>query len=182
MINLLDPAQPKKILIIGDSLSEYSGAFGLPEKLGAGFRVNDISRAGWDVPLWLSDRATIQANLADFVVVNLGTNDAAYGGAQSYAVNYSELVAFLESVHNWKLVLTLVTPTANPVLQARIANNNRWIRERYQHYSKIDLETVFHNNASLPLYPSYDPIHPNPIGYELIGEEYRKFFMGYSGF
>ncbi|WCL49582.1 SGNH/GDSL hydrolase family protein [Leptospira sp. GIMC2001] len=166
--------EPTSIIIIGDSLSERSGGFSLQEKLGSEFVVYDISVSGRDIPIWLNHKNEILSKKSDIVIVNLGTNDASYYPTELYPSNYNQLVNFLKENHFWKIIVSLVPPTNNPILQSRIATNNEYLRNQYANETIVDLEKLFLNNSNLPLYPIFDDIHPNPIGYEMIGEEYRK--------
>jgi lysophospholipase L1-like esterase len=167
----------QSVLILGDSLSERSNSFGLKEKLGSSYTITDISVSGRDIPIWLNDTGTILANKSNIIIVNLGTNDASYSGVSTYPENYRNLIQFLESSHNWLIILSQVPPTNDGILQSRIAINNQWIKNTYPDKVLVDLETIFYQNWSLPLYPTTDPIHPNPIGYELIGEAYRTALL-----
>lgn len=169
--------QPHSVLILGDSLAEYSNGFDLQEKLGGSFQVRNISRAGWDVPLWMTDQASILAEKTDILVVELGTNDANNYGTESFPENYSELIRFLEENHNWIILHSKVPRTTLPDLAEKIRINNEWIQENYNSKPLVDLDRVFQDNANLPLYPLIDPVHPNPIGYDLIGEEYKKAIL-----
>lgn len=169
--------ESKSLLILGDSLSERSDSFGLQSKLASSYTIKDISVSGRDIPIWMNDIGTILANKSDVIIVNLGTNDASYSNSSAFPENYNRLIEFLESSHHWLIILTQVPPTNDPILQSRISVNNQWIKDNYPNNTKVDLEEIFYKNWSLPLYPSTDPIHPNPIGYELIGEAYRKTLL-----
>jgi acyl-CoA thioesterase-1 len=162
------------ILMLGDSLAERSNAFGLQEKLGTKYNIKNISISGRDVRIWLANKTTIEENKMDIVIVNLGTNDASYYPIEEFPTNYSNLVNYLETVHNWQVVLTLVPPTNDNILKTRIKFNNLWIKNTYSNKLLVDLESLFESKPELPLYPLADPIHPNQIGYDLIGYEYQK--------
>lgn len=166
------------LLMIGDSLSERSNTFDLQQKLGDSYKINDISVSGRDVRIWLADKQKIQANKANIVIVNLGTNDASYYSTNEYPKYYSELIDYLRSIYSWKIVLTLVPPTNDPILKERIQINNLWIQTNYPTETKVDLLDLFEKNKSLPLYPTIDSIHPNPIGYDIIGSEYSRILSG----
>jgi acyl-CoA thioesterase I len=162
------------ILMLGDSLAERSNAFGLKEKLGIQFEVKNISKSGWDIPLWMGNQQEILSNKTDIIIVGLVTNDSNHYSTDLFPARYQEIVEFLRNNHSWQLVLTLAPPTNIPSLEANIKINNDFISANYSSYPIVDLFTLFKDNKDLPLYPAVDPLHPNPIGYELIGEEYRK--------
>jgi len=170
--------QKIEILMIGDSLSERSNAFGLQAKLGSSYHIKDISVSGRDVRIWLTYREKIQENKANLVVVNLGTNDASYYSNDEFPRYYSELIEYLRSASNWQIILTLVPPTNDAILKERIRINNSWINKQYPNETKVNLEDLFNKNSNLPLYPTADPIHPNPIGYDIIGSEYLRVISG----
>ncbi len=83
-------AEPKKILLIGDSLSKpkpggYTEesvrifADTLAEKLGSGYEVANIARAGSSAELWKRDFFQVYAldeGPVDLVIILLGSNDA----------------------------------------------------------------------------------------------------------
>lgn len=169
-----------KILVIGDSLSERSNAFDLQSKLGSSYSLKDISVSGRDVRIWLTDLEKIQENKANIVIVNLGTNDASYYPTEEYPRFYSELIEYIRNISSWKILLTLVPPTNDPILKERIRINNSWINTNYPNDTKVNLQELFEKNSELPLYPTADPIHPNPIGYDLIGIEYLRIISGLS--
>jgi acyl-CoA thioesterase I len=162
------------VLFIGDSLAELSDAFGLKEKLGTQFEITNISKSGWDIPLWMGNQSEIISKKSDIAIIGLVTNDANNYSTDLFPQRYQEIVEFLRRVHGWQLILTLAPPTAIPSLESKIKINNDHIQSTYSAYPIVDLFELFKKNQDLPLYPSIDPIHPNPIGYELIGEEYRK--------
>ncbi|MCC5815419.1 MAG: SGNH/GDSL hydrolase family protein [Leptospira sp.] len=178
---LLSLITDKKIsvLIVGDSLAERSDAFGLREKLGTQFEVLNISKSGWDIPLWMGNQSEILSKKSDILILGLGTNDANNYSTDLFPDRFKEMVNFLRDNHDWRLILTLVPPTDIPSLEANIRINNDHIRSDYTNYPIVDLFELFKKNQDLPLYPIIDPLHPNPIGYDLIGEEYKKKLLNF---
>lgn len=164
-----------QVNIIGDSLSERSLAFSLQNKLGSGYQVNDFSVSGRTVFDWLFDISRPFNPMPDIVIIELGTNDAMMATNYDFTGYYNRLLSEIQIRSKAKIIVTAIPLTDETGIQARIKVNNNFIRSLSNLYTISDLEKAFEDNRSnLRLYPSYDPIHPNPVGYELIGEIYKK--------
>ena len=167
--------QTIQVNIIGDSLSERSNAFGLQNKLGVNYKVNDFSIIGKTVYDWLFDISRPFNPVPDLIIIELGTNDVMMGANYDFAFNLNRLNEEIKLRSSAKIILTAIPLTDDFGLHERIKINNAYVRSLSNLYTITDLEKVFEDNRSnLRLYPSYDPIHPNPVGYELIGEIYKK--------
>ncbi|WP_167883563.1 SGNH/GDSL hydrolase family protein [Leptospira ognonensis] len=175
-------APPVRVTIVGDSLSQWSDSFNLRQKLPSSYTITDVSRAGYDTIMWLEDLALAEAIATDIYIVEIGTNDASYNGSRDFLNRYSQIIRRLEQRSNSFLILTAVPKTNQTGLHEAIQTNNTSIREFVKtngRYRLADLELVFTSaSENLTLYPITDPIHPNLIGYNLIGEEYRKILLG----
>ncbi len=164
-----------QVNIIGDSLSERSLAFSLQNKLGSGYQVNDFSVSGRTVFDWLFDISRPFNPMPDIVIIELGTNDAMMATNYDFIEYYNRLLSEIQIRSKAKIIVTAIPLTDETGIQARIKVNNNFIRSLSNLYTISDLEKAFEDNRSnLRLYPSYDPIHPDPVGYELIGEIYKK--------
>jgi|JI10StandDraft_1071094.scaffolds.fasta_scaffold398502_2 acyl-CoA thioesterase-1 len=175
-------SSPVRITILGDSLSQWSDSFGLKQKLNASYLISDISIAGHDSKLWLEDLSKAEAIQTDIWIIELGTNDASYYGTTDFKERYSEILRRLEQRSYSYFILSAVPKTNQVGLQSSISINNEIIRDIVKinpKYRLADLETIFTKAANtLTLYSLADPIHPNRVGYELIGEEYRRILLG----
>lgn len=170
--------QSIQVNIIGDSLSERSNAFGLQDKLGIHYKVNDFSISGRTVYDWLFDISRPFNPAPDLIIIELGTNDVMMGANYDFALYLTKLIEEIKLRSSARIILTAIPLTDNVGLHERIKINNAYVRSLSNQYAITDLEKIFEDNrSSLLLYPSYDPIHPNPIGYELIGESYRKVIL-----
>jgi acyl-CoA thioesterase I len=163
--------------IIGDSLSERSNSFALKEKLGSGFHINDYSISGRNTLDWISDISRAFQIAPNLIILELGTNDAYFNEAYNFFEKYNILIQSIEQRSNAKIYLTLVPETNQASIQSIIKKNNSSIKTLSNKYTVIDLETPFRNFGLNNLYPIQDPIHPNSIGYNLIGEEYKKSIL-----
>jgi len=167
--------QTIQVSIIGDSLSERSNAFGLQNKLGVNYKVNDFSISGRTTFDWLYDISRSFNPVPDLIIIELGTNDVMMGANYDFAFYLNRLIEEIKLRSNAKIILTAIPLTDDLGLHERIKINNTYVRSLSNLYSVTELEKAFEDNrANLRLYPSYDPIHPNPVGYELIGELYKK--------
>lgn len=164
-----------QVNIIGDSLSERSTAFGLQNKLGSGYKVNDFSVSGRTVYDWLFDISRPFNPVPDVIILELGTNDVMTGSNYDFNSYLNRLLEEIKIRSSARIILTAIPLTDDKGLQGRIKANNTYVRSLSSLYTITELEKAFEDNRSnLLLYPSYDPIHPNPSGYELIGELYKK--------
>jgi acyl-CoA thioesterase I len=174
LLNLTSKDKKINVTIIGDSLSERSTGFGLQTKLGNGFQVNDYSISGRNTLDWLNDISRPFQNSAEIIIIELGTNDAYVDSLYNFSEKYSLLIKEIELRSKAKLFLTAVSLTNEVAIQNKIKKNNDYIKSLSKQYFIVDLETLFEEKKkSIQLYPVTDPIHPNSVGYELIGEKYK---------
>ncbi|TGK34975.1 SGNH/GDSL hydrolase family protein [Leptospira gomenensis] len=171
-----------KVGIIGDSLSQRSDGFGLREKLGNRFTVTDYSVSGRDVPGWAQEVGVALTGEHDLWIVELGTNDVSGYPIERFPDNYEFLLNEIRSKSNGVIMPTVLPPTIQPGYREKILNVNSYLRSLGAAYPVADMETVFLQvENSIPLYPQTDPIHPNPVGYDLMGTIYadsiRKLYV-----
>lgn len=174
-IPILSNITQMNILFIGDSLAERSNTFGLQETLGSNFTLQSLARSGWDVPRWEANFHEILQYKPNLCIIGLGTNDANNYPTSQFPKIYNNFASRIQTFFPKTILLhTLPPPTELPILKSKIKLNNSWILENYNEKFIVDLFTIFENNSHLPLYPTWDPVHPNPIGYDLIRDAYRE--------
>ncbi|RHX85263.1 SGNH/GDSL hydrolase family protein [Leptospira stimsonii] len=171
-----------KVGIIGDSLSQRSDGFGLREKLGSRFTVTDYSVSGRSVPGWNDVIGTALTEQQDLLILELGTNDVSSYPIDQFPGNYEILLQSIQKVSNAAILVTILPPTIQPGYRANILQINPYLRSLGSSYLTADMETVFlETEKTIPLYPQIDPIHPNPVGYDLMGTVYsdaiRKIYF-----
>jgi acyl-CoA thioesterase I len=164
--------------VAGDSLSQWSDAFGLQTKLGSKYKVNDYSIAGRSLEDWLFDINTVFQVAPDIVIVELGTNDVMSYSKFRFRENLNRLISEIERRSTAKIILTALPLTEDKGIVADIKTNNDFIRSFSGKYAIADMEKVFEEKKNeVRLYPSFDPIHPNPVGYEIMGTEYMRLIL-----
>lgn len=172
----------RKITIVGDSLAQWSNGFGLKQKLPSEFTVTDLSVAGYSTEDWLQNKNRLNEIPTQIWILELGTNDAMVYGTSGYETRTRSLIDFLQNSQNSIVYLTLIPRTNMASIRETIRTNNetlRQIKSQKQNVDTIDVETFFESyQGDVPLYPVSDPIHPNQIGYEIMGELYRKKILG----
>ncbi|MBL0953841.1 MAG: SGNH/GDSL hydrolase family protein [Leptospira sp.] len=172
----------RKITIVGDSLAQWSDGFGLKQKLPSEFTVTDLSVAGYSTEDWLQNKNRLNEIPTQIWILELGTNDAMVYGTSGYETRTRSLIDFLQNSQNSIVYLTLIPRTNMSSIRETIRTNNetlRQIKSQKQNIDIIDVESVFESyKGDVPLYPVSDPIHPNQIGYEIMGELYRKKILG----
>ncbi|WP_420908927.1 SGNH/GDSL hydrolase family protein [Leptospira bandrabouensis] len=172
----------RRITIVGDSLGQWSDGFGLKTKLPQGYKVTDISVAGYTIEDWLQNKSRLNEIPTDLWIIELGTNDAMVYGTSGFESRNTELIQFLESSQISKVLLTTIPLTNMTSIRETIRTNNETIRRMKENRSNLDyveMESIFESyTGEVPLYPVSDPIHPNQIGYELMGEAYKKKILG----
>ncbi|MCZ8156611.1 MAG: SGNH/GDSL hydrolase family protein [Leptospira sp.] len=183
LILLSRQSSPIRITVVGDSLSQWSDTFGLKNKLPASYQITDVSKAGYDTTQWLTELSVVESIPTDIWIVELGTNDASYYGTNGFLERYTQLIERLSN-RPFSIFLLSTVPITNQVgLHQSIQKNNESIRalvQSNQKYRLADLEQAFSNTGNATgLYSIADPIHPNQIGYEIIGETYRKILLGF---
>lgn len=179
---LLGNSQMQRVTIVGDSLSEWSRGFGLREKLPANFTVTNLSAAGFSVRDWLERQSILLSNPTETWIVFLGTNDGYLYGNSTFEENYRALLAILQLNLPRNIIVSTLPLTNDAGLKLVLRDFNHTLRKIQKETTNsrlVDLEKAFSNAVGdLPLYPLDDPIHPNQIGYELIGEAYRQCILG----
>ncbi|MBE7412679.1 MAG: SGNH/GDSL hydrolase family protein [Leptospiraceae bacterium] len=169
----------RKVNIAGDSLSQRSGGFSLSMKLGSGYSVKDFSVSGRTQVEWINDISRVMDPNPDILIVELGTNDAVNSTNTEFISHLNHLLIEVEKRTTAKIILTAIPLTDNPILQERIKQNNTYIRTLKGKYFIADIEAEFEKNKSqFRLYPINDNIHPEPIGYEIMGEVYKSVILG----
>ncbi|HMV80024.1 MAG TPA: SGNH/GDSL hydrolase family protein [Leptospiraceae bacterium] len=169
-----------KIHVLGDSIAQRSGAFGLQTKLGDSFEVKDFSVSGWNSNDWIVNLNTAFPSSPDLIIIELGTNDA---NRESGRLFQSETETLLKEIRKRTFAITVLSavPRTKTLLSSVIQKNNEWVRSLG--YPFADLESVFLNYPGpLSLYPEDDPIHPNIVGNDLIGWEYARLIRLQIGY
>jgi len=160
------------ILVIGDSLTAYSEAFGLAHLLGPSFTVNYAAVPGYDFTDWTYriDQAFIGPP-PNLVLVPLGTNDGYRFTGQIFLNKLYDFHSEFRKRSNAVVVYFQMPRTKDPGLSAAILQNNAaLVSGRPGDSSLLDLDTPFQNAAnSALLYQGLDPIHPVQAGYDLAG-------------
>ncbi|EOQ89002.1 GDSL-like protein [Leptospira yanagawae serovar Saopaulo str. Sao Paulo = ATCC 700523] len=172
----------RNITIVGDSLAQWSEGFGLRNRLPSEFRVTDVSVAGYTTEDWLQNQNRLNEIPTDLWILELGTNDAMVYGTNGFEIRTLELINFLQSNQISSVLLTLIPRTNMTSIKETIRENNdtlRKIKAQKEKVDIVDIESIFESyQGEIPLYPISDPIHPNQIGYDLMGETYRKKILG----
>ncbi|WP_078128477.1 SGNH/GDSL hydrolase family protein [Leptospira alexanderi] len=162
-----------KVGIIGDSLSQESNGFGLREKLGFRFTVTDYSVSGRYVPAWLQTIGTALTERQDLLILELGTNDVSGYPVDQFPKNYENLLSSIQSHSNAMILVTILPPTSQPGYRANILQINSYLKGLSSRYPTADMESVFlERENTIPLYSQTDLVHPNPVGYDLMGTVY----------
>ncbi|MDI7197945.1 SGNH/GDSL hydrolase family protein [Leptospira santarosai] len=162
-----------KVGIIGDSLSQESDGFGLREKLGSRFTVTDYSVSGRYVPAWLQTIGTALTERQDLLILELGTNDVSGYPVDQFPKNYENLLSSIQSRSNAMILVTILPPTSQLGYRANILQINSYLKGLGSRYPTADMESVFlEKENTIPLYSQTDLVHPNPVGYDLMGTVY----------
>ncbi|EQA60885.1 SGNH/GDSL hydrolase family protein [Leptospira alexanderi] len=162
-----------KVGIVGDSLSQESNGFGLREKLGFRFTVTDYSVSGRYVPAWLQTIGTALTERQDLLILELGTNDVSGYPVDQFPKNYENLLSSIQSHSNAMILVTILPPTSQPGYRANILQINSYLKGLSSRYPTADMESVFlERENTIPLYSQTDLVHPNPVGYDLMGTVY----------
>ena len=175
----------QRILVIGDSLTHYSDAFSLQEKLGDRFEVRRASLPGSTFPHWTDhmDEAfsRSEAKPPDLICVPLGTNDGTLFDSAAFVEN---LRAFHEAlrIRSVAPVLYVQVPrTRNPGHQEGILTNNGILPSTLQELQGdqrlVDVDTPFEEAPNRDLLYGIDPIHPTEAGYSLFGETLKTAIL-----
>ncbi|UOG57023.1 SGNH/GDSL hydrolase family protein [Leptospira noguchii] len=167
-----------KVGIIGDSLSQRSDGFGLRQKLGFRFTVTDYSVSGMDVPGCTRMIGSVLTERQDLLILELGTNDAIPGSVNQFPENYETLLSSIQARSNAIILVTILPPTINPGYRENIFQINSYLKSLNSRYPTTDMESVFlEKEKSVSLYSQTDPVHPNPVGYDLMGTAYADTIL-----
>ncbi|EMJ91022.1 SGNH/GDSL hydrolase family protein [Leptospira alstonii] len=171
-----------KVGIIGDSLSQRSDGFGLREKLGLRFTVTDYSVSGRDISGWTQMIGTALTERQDLLILELGTNDVTGNSVDQFPENYENLLTSIQTHSNAGILVTILPPTIQSGYRENILRINPYLRGLNSRYPTADMESVFlEREKTVPLYSQTDPVHPNPVGYDLMGTTYadsiRKLYV-----
>ncbi len=179
-LSLLNP-KARQVNIVGDSLSQRSDGFSLSVKLGSLYSVKDFSVSGRTQVDWISDISSAINPNPDILIIELGTNDAVNVPNAQFSTNLNALIGEIEKRTAAKIILTAIPLTDDPILQDRIRQNNLYVKSLRGKYIIADVEKEFEKNKNLfRLYPINDNIHPEPIGYEIMGEVYKSTLLQLS--
>lgn len=178
-------APNQSVLIVGDSLTDFSSGFGLQSRLGPGYTVAFRGIINTDFNFWTGrlDEAFAQATSGPpaHVLVPLGTND---GFTLSPAEFLERVAAFhteLRKRSQGRVYYFLMPGTLIGTLAPAIAANNAVFRPEHaaryagDNSELIDLDSVFQNASPVPaLYDAGDPLHPTDNGYALMAIEMER--------
>ena len=173
------------LLVLGDSLTEYSRGFGLAELLAGSYDVHWKGAPNRDIPYWsmrIPEALSLPAGQEiKILVFPMGTNDAYLYGPAQFSSGLRDFHQRLRSYSNARVYYTMVPRTNDPTLRARILANNSALPAVVAALDRaflIDLDATFQNRLpATPLYPPSDPIHPNDSGYRLIAETIRAALL-----
>lgn len=182
-------ANGTQLLMIGDSLTDFSSGFGLQARLGAEYAVNFRAIINTDFPFWtqrLDDAfAAAPAAPPTIILVPLGTNDGFTATPAQFLDRVADFHTAIRARSRARLYYFLMPQTAIGTLAPAIAANNAAFRtehpNRYaaDNSALIDLESVFLTASPVPpLYAGNDPLHPTETGYALIAIEIERAIRG----
>lgn len=170
----------KSILVLGDSLTDYSQGFHLDEFLDSGYQVQFKGALNKDIPYWNSRIPEALATTTepfDLVIFPMGTNDAfAYVG-DSFVANLHDFHKNFRQYSGAWIVYCQVPRTKDPLLIPKIQINNQILSEQMptDKTRLIDLDSLFEGTTNPELlYESGDPLHPSDAGYRLIGRSMQS--------
>lgn len=181
-------SNPRQILIIGDSLTNYSDGFQLQEKLGSGYVVTHASVPGYDYRDWeyrMEEAFNEDDSVPDDIVVVLGTNDGYRYHNQTFTDNVNRFHERLRTFTSAHIYYSLVPHSEDPGLAESIAENNRLLEKLLEEDDRtfsntewIDLAGPFFDfKEKQLLYEADDPVHPSDTGYSLIGDTIKKALL-----
>ncbi|MCB1315101.1 MAG: SGNH/GDSL hydrolase family protein [Leptospiraceae bacterium] len=165
------------VLVIGDSLTEYSDGFHLANLLGPQFHVYHRGVGNRDFPYWtVRLNAALQTATeapADHIVVALGTNDAFQADPTGFIQDVYAFHRTLRGYSQARVYYLLVPETGIASLQPAIRNNNARLALEVptDNTVLVDIQSAFESapDAAL-LYSIDDPLHPTERGYALMGD------------
>ncbi|MCR9141539.1 MAG: SGNH/GDSL hydrolase family protein [bacterium] len=175
----------QSVLIIGDSLTDFSSGFGLQSRLGPGYTVAFRGIINTDFNFWIGrlDEAFAQATTGPpaYILVPLGTNDGFTLAPPQFLERVATFHAELRKRSFARVYYFTMPGTLIGTLAPAIAANNAALRpEHVARYAGdnsvlVDLETVFQNASPVPaLYDAGDPLHPTQNGYDLMAIEMER--------
>jgi lysophospholipase L1-like esterase len=144
----LAAAQPLKLCVTGDSISEgfnASGVTGVPPQqppyaalVAAGLQhvsgsrvtLDNFAVSGWTADHGVADVARVAGTRPDLVIVGFGMNDAGYAEPDDYAANIAGIMSGVRAV----------SPDAEFVLVSPMLPNPRWeypVRDRFLAYRDL---------------------------------------------
>lgn len=177
-------AQVQQVLIIGDSLTDFSDGFHLQEYLGPGYIVQHTGVINTDFNYWTGrlDEAFARSTFAPpaHVIVPLGTNDAFQLGPQAFVEHVHVFHAELRLRSAARIYYFLMPVTLIPTLEPSLRTNNAALSGNVplDNTVLVDLMTEFDRAPPAPLlYDAADPLHPTETGYRLIGARMRDALL-----
>lgn len=178
LLTLLDTNQTGTpvVLIIGDSLTDYSRGFSLQSMLGVAYQVAYQATPNRDIPYWtlrLDEALAIAGEQPPaHIIIPMGTNDAYLYQPATFLSNLQALHAGLRLRTSAILYYCQVPRTRDASLAPAILANNQKLKDNLPADGTrlIDLDEAM-QSAPDPafFYPSNDPIHPTDAGYRRMG-------------
>ena len=181
----LQLSEPTQVLIIGDSLTDYSRGFDLQNLLGAGWQVRYRATPNRDIPYWtlrMDEALSGDSSLPPtHIIVPMGTNDAYLYTPDTFVSNLRDFHATLRLRSSAIVYYCKVPRTRDLTLSPAILANNARLASEPPTDSGLslagpaavrilDLDQAM-QSAPAPelLYPDNDPIHPTNAGYRRMG-------------
>ncbi len=160
------------VTVLGDSLCERSQGFGLREGLGSNFEITEACVSLRGAADWLPELNLALTNTPRLIIIELGLNDLLYHPIELFPGNYSALLSELQARSNAILMVT-VLPPPTIAYHSDILQMNVFLKSLGSAHPLADMETPFLDaEGQIELYPSIDPIHPNPVGYSIMKTVY----------
>ncbi len=177
-------AQVQQVLIIGDSLTDFSDGFYLQQSLGPGYIVQHTGIINTDFNYWTGrlDEALSRATFAPpaHVIVPLGTNDAFVLGPEAFVDRVQVFHRELRLRSSARVYYFLMPVTLIPSLEPSLRENNAALSAHVpgDNTVLVDLMSEFDGAPAVPaLYDAADPLHPTETGYRLIGARMRNALL-----
>ena len=178
-------ANTQPVLVIGDSLTDFSSGFALQSRLGPQYSVAFRGIINTDFNFWTGrlDETFAQSTAGPpvHILVPLGTNDAFTLTPAQFIDRVTGFHRELRKQSQARTYYFLMPETLIASLAPAIAANNTELRARFAELFAgddsvlIDLDTVFKNASPVPaLYSLEDPLHPTDSGYELMSIEMER--------
>jgi lysophospholipase L1-like esterase len=174
-------ARPQTVLVIGDSLTDFSSGFYLSERLGPQYSVAFRGIINTDFNYWtgrLDDAfAAAAAGPPEHVLVALGTNDGFTLTPDQFVRNVHIFHTELRRRSLARVYYFFMPGTLIATLAPAIRANNAALRADHPADGTVlvDLEAVFDQAAPLPaLYLADDPLHPTDNGYRIMAAEMER--------